>query len=450
MSGSIKQYLDLFTTQRDVIEAHSAPVIDRLRQKAFNTLQGMRLPEKGDEGFEKTSIEAMFAPDFGLNISRLDIPVNIAASFRCDVPNVSTLLGIVANDKFIATDTLLKNLPEGVIVMSLDEAARKYPETVGRHLGSVAPTDNAAVALNTMLVQDGVMIKIPRGTKVERPIQIVNIFNSPTPLMALRRILIIAEENSSAHILLCDHSQGEPTNPYLSSQVIEVICGRDSEIQLYDIEESSQATSRYNQVFVRQHEGSSFLANATTLLNGTTRNDFVIGIDGQHCSTGLYGMAIGSGSQHIDNSSSVIHNAGRSTSNQLFKYVLDDKASGAFEGGIEVTPGAVLTEAYQSNNNILASKDARMHTKPQLLIYNDDVKCSHGATTGQLDAAAMFYMQTRGIAAGDARMMLMQAFMVDVISTVRVEGVRDRLRHLVEKRFSGRLASCSSCHSSCR
>lgn len=449
MSPSLKQYLDLYAAQRGVIDSHSAPAINRLRETAFNALQGQRLPRKGDEGFEKTSIEAMFAPDFGLNLSRIDIPVNVAASFRCDVPNVSTLLGIVANDKFIATDTLLKNLPEGVLVMSLAEAAVRDPDAIGKYLGSLAPAGNAAASLNTLLVQDGVLIKIPRGVKVERPIQIVNIFCSPTPMMAVRRILVIAEEDSSAHLLLCDHSQGDPATPYLSSQVIEIICQRGSEVQLYDIEESSPATSRYSQVFVNQQEGSSFLANATTLLNGTTRNDFTININGSRCATGLYGMAIGSGNQHIDNSSSVIHHSGRSTSNQLFKYVLDDKASGAFEGGIEVAQGAVLTEAYQSNNNILASKEARMHSKPQLLIYNDDVKCSHGATTGQLDAAALFYMQTRGITAEEARTMLMQAFMVDVISTVRVEGVRDRLRHLVEKRFSGGLAACGSCHGSC-
>ena len=136
-------------------------------------------------------------------------------------------------------------------------------------------------------------------------------------------------------------------------------------------------------------------------------------------------------------------------SNQLFKYVLDDESTGAFDGVIYVAPDARFTEAYQSNRNLLASKQARMHTKPQLEIYNDDVKCSHGATTGQLDADALFYMRSRGIPEKDARTMLMQAFMVDVIDMVKMEGLRDRLRHLVEKRFYGQQASCSECAAAC-
>ena len=156
-------------------------------------------------------------------------------------------------------------------------------------------------------------------------------------------------------------------------------------------------------------------------------------------------MAIGSASQHIDNSSVINHRAPRSASNQLFRYVLDDEAQGAFGGLIEVFPEAQFTEAFQTNNNILASDSAQMHAKPQLIINNDDVKCSHGATTGQLNHEALFYMRSRGIPYDEARTMLMQAFMVDVINTVSVEALRDRLRHLVEKRFAGTLGSCESC-----
>ena len=133
----------------------------------------------------------------------------------------------------------------------------------------------------------------------------------------------------------------------------------------------------------------------------------------------------------------------------MFKYVLDERSTGAFEGSIEVCHGSRFVEAYQSNRNILASKDARMHSKPQLLIYNDDVKCSHGATTGQLDEKAMFYMQTRGIPREEARRMLMQAFMADVIDTIALEPLRDRLRHMVERRFAGEKAGCRDCGAGC-
>ncbi len=161
----------------------------------------------------------------------------------------------------------------------------------------------------------------------------------------------------------------------------------------------------------------------------------------------LAGMVIGSGKMHVDNDSDIRHMAPRCHSNQLFKYVLDEESKGAFEGSIFVAPGARFTEAYQSNRNILASTTAKMHCKPQLEIYNDDVKCSHGATTGQLDTDALFYMRSRGIPESEARTMLMQAFMVDVIDTVHISGLRERLLHLVDRRFSGTLGDCAGCRS---
>lgn len=442
--NALTQYIELFDSNRAMVEEGSSAAMNRLREAARTALSEAHLPQRGDEGFEKTSINDMFAPDFGVNIARVNLPVDVAATFRCDVPNMSTLLALVANDKFVPTDSLLRNLPGGVTVCSLSQALADKDSRAAEFYGKVAPLTDASAALNTLLAQDGVFIHIADGVELERPIQIVNILSSTTPLAAFRRVLVVAEEDSAASILLCDHSRNDGS-AYLASQVIEVVTLAGSRIDFVDIEESSAVTARYNQLFVNQHTGSSFRATTATLLNGTSRNDFNIYVGGDRCSTGLYGMAIGGGNQHIDNSSSVIHCSKHSTSNQLFRYVLDDRSTGAFEGGIEVAPGAVMTEAYQSNNNILASAEARMHSKPQLLIYNDDVKCSHGASTGQLNAEALFYMQTRGIPAAEARTMLMQAFMVDVINTVSLEGVRDRLRHLVEKRFDGSLGLCASC-----
>lgn len=444
--SSLKQYTDLYKSHKDVIDAGSAPLLNALRPAAFAALEGKRLPVKGDEGYEMTSIDELLAPDYGLNVTRINIPVDVAETFRCDVPNMSSLMGVVANDKFVATNTLLRNLPEGVTVMSLSEAAQRFPEEVARCYGKIAPLDNVQVALNTMLVQDGVYIRVQPGVKIERPVQIVNIFQSAEPLMAVRRFLIDVGDDADLRLLICDHSRN-PQVDYLGLQVTEVNVGKNARLEIYDIEESTASTHRISLTYVRQEEKSSFLANATTLLNGVTRNDYNIDILGERCSSGLYGMAIGSEAQHIDNSTIINHRVGRSNSNQLFRYVLDDEARGAFEGLIEVHPNAQFTEAYQTNNNILASTEARMHAKPQLIINNDDVKCSHGATTGQLNHEALFYMQSRGIPRDEARTMLMQAFMVDVIDTVSVESLRDRLRHLVEKRFAGTLGSCEGCRS---
>lgn len=442
--GSIKQYTDLYDSARDAIFASTGEPMNAMRDAAREGMDGESLPTKRTEGFEKTSIEDMFAPDYGVNVNRIGIPVDIAATFRCDVPNLSTLQATVINDKFVPSANLAERLPAGVSFMSLARASREMPEVVDRYYGSLAPLADNSVSLNTMLVQDGVFIRVERGVRLEKALQLVNIFSSPTPLAAFRRVLVVVEDDAELRLLVCDHTQ-DREQKYLGSQIVEIIAGRNARIEMCEIEESSPLTSRYSRMFVRQDEGSEVTVNSTTLTCGTTRNDFFVELNGEHCSCNLSGMAIGSGQMHIDNDTAVLHHSPHCHSNQLFKYVLDEQSSGAFEGSITVTPNAPYTEAYQSNRNILASEHARMHCKPQLIINNDEVKCSHGATTGQLDEDAMFYMRSRGIPEAEARRMLMQAFMVDVIDSVKIPGLRERLLHLVDRRFSGELGNCETC-----
>lgn len=447
--SSIDQYIDLYRHNRESVESSSPDVLNRLRPEAFAALKSFgRFLGKRDEGYDKISLEDMFAPDYGINLARVPFAVDMAKSFKCDVPNVSTLLGIVVNDTFRPSSTLLSNCPEGVTVASLAKTAKTDPEFVSRYLGTLSSNRDAAAALNTLLMQDGVVVRIRTGVHLDKAIQIVNIFNATEPLMGIRRMLVVLEDNSSARLLVCDHSQSSEQN-YLSSQVVEIFLGNGASLDYCDIEESSEKTSRISQVFVRQDDNSSLRFNGTSLTVGRTRNEFQIDIRGRHCDTDLAAMAIADGHQVIENSSRISHFEADSRSNQLFKYLLDDESQGAFGGLIYVAPDACRTEAYQSDRNILASENARMHTAPQLEIYCDDVKCSHGAATGQLDQNALFYMQTRGVPKAEARMMLMQAFMGDVIERVPIESLRDRLRHLVERRLSGERIACGNCSSSC-
>ncbi len=443
--SSLTQYIELYDANRNAIDRHSPGLLRRWHALAREALDGAALPTERTEGYEKTSIEAMLAPDLGVNINRLNFQADVAAAFRCDIPNMSTLLGVTVNDMFHPTRTLVNNLPEGVAFSSLSrllERGSAPAPRIAEAYGSVAPLDSAPVALNTLMAQDAVVVYIPRGLKMAKPLQMVSIFASPTPLAAFRRLLVIVEEDAEAQLLLCDHTQG--AGPYIGSQVTEVILERGARFDLYDVEKSNAATSRHAMTFVSQGADSNLVTNTTTLTCGLTRNELDVQLDGEGCRTLLAGMAIASERQHVDNNTYVSHNRPRCHSNQLYKYVLDDEAVGAFEGVIEVTPEAPYTEAYQSNRNIVAGPRALMHAKPQLLIYNDEVRCSHGATTGQLDEEALFYMRTRGIPLQEARTMLMQAFMVDVIDTVRLESLRDRLRHLVERRFCGG-GDCADC-----
>lgn len=448
-SEAARQYIDLFRHNRALLdEKCGAPALNRRRQEALGVLLSTPLPRRGNEGYEKTSVEDIFAPDYGINVARKNIPVDVARSFKCDVPNMSTLSATVVNDTFVPSPNLEERLPQGVIFMSLSEGARQFPSLVEKYYGTLAPEKKPTVALNDLLVQDGVFIHVAPGVKVDKPLQLVNIFSAPVPLLAFRRLLVIVGEGASLKLLVCDHTQDTSTD-YAASQVSEIFVGRDARFEMCSIEESSARTSRMAEAYVSQEAGSDVTVNTTTLTCGVTRNEWRIELNGEHAENRLTGMAIGSANMHVDNDTFVSHNAPRCHSNQTFKYVLDGESHGAFEGRILVKLTAPFTEAYQSTRNILASPSARMHCKPQLEIYNDEVKCSHGATTGQLDAEQIFYMRSRGIPEAEARTMLMQAFMVDIIDSVRIAGLSDRLRHLVERRFDGTLGSCASCNSNC-
>ena len=440
--SALNQYIELYKSGKQELEGNSPALFNSLRETALKALDGAQLPTCRTEGYAKTSIEDMFAPDYGVNLNRINFPVDLARTFRCEVPNLSTLLGVVINDIFVPTATLNNNLPEDITVTSLAKAAKEHPELVGRYLGKVAPMDNPSVALNTLLLQDGVFVYVPKNRSAGHIIQIVNIFSAPVSLLAARRVLVVAEEGASCSLLICDHTQ-EKNNSYLSSEVIEVVAERNSRVDIVCMEESNANTSRHSLLYARQETGSDLNINTTTLFNGTTRNEFNIDIAGEYAETELSGMVVASDKNHVDNFSSVNHNAPHSKSNQLFKYLVDGNAVCAFEGGINVSKDAPFTEGYQSNRNILASKDARMYTKPQLLIYNDEVKCSHGAATGQLDEKQLFYMQTRGIPEATARQLLMQAFMTDAVARVRIDAIRTRLGMLVEKRLGGENIMCS-------
>lgn len=439
-----QQYIDLFSQCEDLICRKSVPVLNALRAEAFAHFERLGFPSLQGEDYKYTDVAKAFAPDYGLNLNRLDIPVNPYDVFRCDVPNLSTSLYFVVNDVFYNKELPKAHLPEGVYAGGLMEFARLYPEIAARYYGHGASMeDNALVALNTMLAQDGFVFYVPQGVVVERPVQLVNIFRSDVDTMANRRLLFIVEEDAEAKLLVCDHSIDDVK--FLANQVVEIFAGENAHVDYYDLEESSASTSRFSSLYVRQAGNSNVVVNGVTLTNGLTRNNYYVSLDGEGATLTLSGMSVLDGEQQLDTYSLVSHNVPRCTCNELFKNVLNDHAVGAFSGRILVKEGAEKTSAYQTNRNLCATRECRMYSKPQLEIYADDVKCSHGMTTGQLDDAALFYMQSRGIPREEARMLLSVAFTADVIEQIRLDALRDRLHRLVEKRFRGELAKCEGC-----
>ena len=299
------------------------------------------------------------------------------------------------------------------------------------------------VAFNTAFAQDGVLMYVPKNVVVERPIQLINILRADVNFMVNRRVLIILEEGAQARLLMCDHAM-DGVN-FLATQVVEVFVGANSVFDLYELEETHTSTVRISNLCVKQEANSNVLLNGMTLHNGTTRNTTEVTLAGEGAEINLCGMAIADKNQHVDNNTTIDHVVPNCTSNELFKYVLDDQSVGAFAGLVLVRPDAQHTSSQQTNRNLCATRDARMYTQPQLEIYADDVKCSHGATVGQLDETALFYMRTRGIAEKEARLLLMFAFVNEVIDTIRLDALKDRLHLLVEKRFRGELNKCQGC-----
>ena len=427
-----------------MICSHSAEVMNAVRDEAYENFKSLGFPTKKVERYKYTDIEKLFEPNYGLNINRLDIPVNPYDAFRCDVPNLSTSLYFVVNDAFYKKSEPKALLPEGVIVDSLKNQAEKNPELIAKYYAKLAKTDEDAItALNTMLAQDGLLVYVPKNVVVDRAIQVINILRSDVDMMVNRRVLIVVEEGAEAKLLFCDHAADDRN--FLATQVIEAYVGRNASLDLYCLEETHAKNVRVSNLYIDQQADSRLNHNVITLHNGVTRNRVDLSLSGEGAECVLNGCVIADKEQHVDNNTVIDHKVEHCTSSQLYKYVLDEKATGAFAGRVLVRHGAQKTSSEMRNQNICATREARMFTQPMLEIYADDVKCSHGSTVGQLNDAAMFYMRQRGISEKEAKLLLEFAFVNEVIDTIKLEPLRDRLHHLVEKRFRGELSKCEGC-----
>lgn len=439
-----QQYTDIFNQYRDTIDSKSVAVLNNFREEALKAFQEQGFPTKKIEDYLYLDVAAEFMPDFGLNLNRVPFTGNPYMAYRCEIPNMTTNLYFVLNDLFHEEHKPRVEYPKGVFVGSFKQFSEQNPEIFAKYYGQVADIyNNGIVAFNTMFAQDGFVIYVPKGVAVEQPIQLINILQSEFNYLVNRRILIIAEDDAQVKLLICDHTVDE--SQFLATQVTEIFAGKNAIVDYYDLEENSDKVTRLTNTFVHQEESSNVLVNNITLNTGVSRNNYHVKLNGVHSEAYVCGMVIADRKQYVDNFAFLDHAKPHCTSTQLFKYVLQDEAKGAFCGRILVEKDAQKTQAYQSNNNLCISPTAHMYAKPQLEIYADDVKCSHGLTTGQLDEEALLYLRSRGVGKEVARLMLMQAFTAGVLEHVRIPRLRDRLSDLVEKRFKGESARCGNC-----
>ena len=446
--GSEQQYIELYEQAREMIIKHAPESMNVVRDQAFEDFKSQGFPSKKVERYKYTDIQKLFEPDFGVNVNRLQIPVDPYEAFHCDVPNLSTSLYFVVNDMFYHDEKPKGHLPEGVVIGSM----RDNPELVSKYYTKLAKTgEDAITALNTMLAQDGMLVCVPKNVKVDRAIQVINILKA-TPqnaqrvvpdLMVNRRVLIVLEEGAEIKMLFCDHAADD--RDFLATQVIEAYVGENASLDLYCMEETHHKNVRVSNVYIDQQANSRVYHNVITLHNGITRNKLDLTFSGEGAECQCYGCVIADKQQHVDNNTLIVHKVPHCNSQELYKYVLDDKSTGAFAGRVLVEHGAQKSTSQMTNQNLTATKEARMYTQPMLEIYADDVKCAHGSTVGQLNDAALFYMRQRGISLQEAKVLLQNAFINEVIDHMQLEPLRDRLHYLVEKRFRGELNKCSGC-----
>lgn len=449
LNPSTQSTADFFRKHIAQIGKNDHPYVAALRQKAIASFEEQGFPTQKLEAWKNTSLETALDKEYIFDIQPPEEQANPRSIFRCEIHNFETYLFTQLNGWNLYEQAPLTTLPDGVIVGSLWEAIKKYPEIFETHYGKYARNEfNGMIALNTAFAQDGLFIYVPDNIEVEKPIQMVNIVQTDEALFIQPRHLIVVGKNSKLTLVHCDDSTKEERT-FINS-VTEVFLDEGSIMDHYKMQNKDAGSTVVTSLFIHQKDHSNVTTHTLTFNGGTLRNEVYADLQGSGCDTQLNGLYLVDNKQHIDNQVYVNHAKPDNTSRQLYKGIIDDEASAVFNGHVEVQRDAQRTSAFQTNRNILLSENARVTTKPFLEIYADDVKCSHGATVGQLDTDAMFYIRSRGICERNARMLLMYAFAAEVIQKINIGILRERVDVMVQKRLKGELSICDQCVLHCK
>ena len=439
----------LFREGYEQLEQGCGAIMNGCRKEAFEKfVQLGGIPQK-QEDYLYTNLLPVFGRDYHVVLKYIPQEVDMNETFRCAVTDLVTDPVLTVNGWWF-DGNLEPELPEEVVICSMQEASVRYPDLLAKHYNhyAVAAHKDGLVALNTAFAQDGVFIYVPDDVVLERPVQIINLLRAKADLMGFQRNLVILGKNARATVLVCDHTLSNQN--FLMNNTTEVCLGPHAHMDYYQVQNQHLGASQINSVFVSEQRGAVFDSNIVTLYGGLIRNNMYVALKEEGGECNLYGMYILDKNQVVDNFSYIDHIAPHCMSNEHYKGVMDDSALANFSGCIRVRPDAQKTEAYQANNNLLLSDSARINTKPQLVIDADDVKCSHGATVGQIDEEAMFYLCSRGIGREEARMMMMFGFAHDIIRHVKLEPLRIKIDELIDKRLRGELSKCYNCMMQCK
>ena len=367
-----------------------------------------------------------------------------SAQVACNIPLLQATRIAVVNGHCYEP---LRRLPSGVLLGSLREAMRQYPDLVGRHMGTAILRPNPYQGLNGQHFTDGVFVLVPDGVSLEEPIQLLDIADSPEATLTQTRNLVVVGRGAQVTLFHCDDSATPRRS--VANNVTELLLGQDSQAQYYKMQNMNNASALLNQCFVTMQQGARLLSHAITLNGGHVRNHAEVRMQGARCHAEAHGLYLIDGSQRADNYIYVEHNAPECVSHELYKGIADDSARALFGGHVLAREHAAKTEAYMSNKNILLTDKASVSTHPFLEIYHDDVKCSHGATTGQVNDEEMFYIRSRGISERTARTLLLYAFCDEVVQKMAHPTLREAVADMVKKRLHGELTPCGECAIPC-
>lgn len=438
-----QQFLDIYNEAGRQIQAGAASVFNTLRDDAARKAQKLPFPTPRTEAYLYCPVFEALKTNWGLNVSRMLFGMTPEQKFHCAVPGIKATMSYMVNDVWANADAEI-DLGNGAYICSMRHASEAHKDILQRYFNTIQNDGSDGFAiLSDMLVQDGYLVHVPKNTTVQMPVQFVNMMHAGQPLMGMNRNLIVIEDMAAIDIIDCDHTMDK--SPYFIMRHTEVFVGNGARFNYCMMENTHDDMNSLRRMTVSAEAGSDTHISLFELENGQSRNHVEVNLNGPGANVWLGGMLLADKKQRTDNYTVIRHHAPHCTSRELFKYILDDSAVGAFSGRIVVDHGAQKTESYQTNRNICISPDARALGRPQLEIYADDVKCGHGATTGMLDEAALFYMRQRGIGYKEARMLLLQAFSAEVLEHISSPALADRLRLLIEKRLRGEHMHCAGC-----
>lgn len=433
-------YATAFREATQARGSHEPSWLQSLRESSFEQFERAGFPNIKQEEWKYTNVtpiaKADFAPVLVSNGTELTRDKGLA-SFIYQEARQSRL--VFVNGMLRQDLSSLEVIPAGVIVSDLGEALKSSRDeaTIREHLEQYPyAEDSGFSALNTALFTRGLFLKIPRGLNVDAPIHLLFIGESQEgkpPPAAFPRVLIVAEANSAATII---ESYASPnTSVYLTNAIVDLVVGDGARLQHYKIQRESMGA--FHVATTRARLGAQASYNTTTINFGAalSRHDIDVRMDHEGAECSVDGLYMVDGSQHTDTHSVIDHRQPHCTSHQLYKGILDGKSRAVFNGKVFVRHGAQQTDAQQTNKNLLLSKDARVDTKPQLEIFADDVKCTHGAAVGQLDEEELFYLESRGLNPGLARNMLTYGFAGEVIERIAIESIRRELDEAVLNRL---------------